>query len=190
MAHIPKHVAWRVVYWNAVAAAMLVAMAVALRVRFHHAYDQIVVEHSLSHGVDPALTVAVIWQESHFNPEAYGEAGEIGLMQVTPGAAADWANAHRAPPFQPDHLWDPGTNVMVGTWYLGRAIDRWRENDQAEPAAIALAEYNAGHENAQRWVQSATASSQDFVESVTYPTTRNYIEDVMTRYHRGRRRAP
>lgn len=189
MAHIPKQVAWRVIYWNAVAAAVLVAMAVALRVRRHHAYDRVVVEHSVRHGVDPALAVAVIWQESRFDPAAYGEAGEIGLMQVTPAAAADWAHAHGAPPVEPDGLWDPYTNVMVGTWYLGRALDRWRTTDRHDPVPFALAEYNAGRENAQRWARAADQGTQDFVDAVTYPSTRNYIEDVMGRYRRGNRSA-
>ena len=189
MAHIPRRVAWRVIYGNAVAAAVLVAMAVALRVRRHHAYDRVVVEHSLSHGVDPALTVAVILQESRFDPTAYGEAGEIGLMQITPGAAADWAKAHRTAPLEPDGLWDPYTNVMVGTWYLGRALGRWREADRRDPLPAALAEYNAGRENAVRWAEAAEESSQDFVEAVTYPSTRDYIENVMARYRRGHRHA-
>jgi soluble lytic murein transglycosylase len=190
MARIPTEVAWRVIYWNALVAAVLVAMAVALRARRHHVYDRILVEHSVRHGLDPALAVAVIWQESHFNPTARGEAGEIGLMQVTAGAAADWSEAHQSSPLPDDALWDPYTNVMVGTWYLGRAMAHWKAQGTEDPVAVALAEYNAGRENAARWLRAAGAGSGEYADAVTYATTRSYIEEVMARYRRGYQKAP
>lgn len=41
------------------------------------------------HGVGPHVLLAIVWKESRFNPDAVGAAGEIGLAQMLPAAAAD-----------------------------------------------------------------------------------------------------
>src|SRR2546428_11731081 len=56
-------------------------------------YNQFIAQIATKRGVDPFLVKAVIHRESEFDPFAYGRAGEIGLMQVTPAAGLDWARA-------------------------------------------------------------------------------------------------
>ena len=80
---------------------------------------------SQRYGVDAALIKAVAWRESRFNPSIRGRAGEIGLMQITETAAREWADAERIAFFQPDHLLDPATNALAGTWYLRKLLRRY-----------------------------------------------------------------
>ena len=61
-----------------------------------------------------------------------------------------WAKANKIEDFNDDDLYDPETNIRVGTWYLNRALKRWSQTD--DPVTFALAEYNAGRSNALKWV--------------------------------------
>jgi soluble lytic murein transglycosylase len=172
----------RAVAWDAgIAAAMIVLGLGALHWRFHR-FDGALREAGAAYDVDPELLRAVVWRESRFNPGALGKAGEVGLMQVTPGAAAEWAAAEDRPRPSSHDLLDPRTNTRVGAWYLGRAIRRW--SARPDPLPFALAEYNAGLSNADRWAMNA-ADSLEFWNRVGFPTTKRYIKDILTRYRGG-----
>ena len=130
--------------------------------------------------VPAKLIAAVIWQETRFNPLCRGAAGEIGYMQIMPGSAREWAKIEHISSFGSENLFDPGTNILAGTWYLGRAIKRW--NNQADPLPYALAEYNAGRSNALRWDRINTLNTQEFTNVISYPTTRAYVKTVLRNY--------
>ncbi len=134
------------------------------------------------HGVDPGLVRAVIWRESRFRPRSRGAAGERGLMQVTKAAAWEWAAAEGVADFRFEMMDDPGLNVQAGAWYLARGLDYWADRD--DPAAFALAEYNAGRTRVLRWAEGAE-SAADLIEAITYPGTRRYVRQVLRRW-RGR----
>ena len=53
---------------------------------------------------------------------------------------------------------------------------------QAQTLPFALAEYNAGRANAQRWAAMSGPNSRKFWETITYPTTKKYIHDILKRY--------
>jgi soluble lytic murein transglycosylase len=131
--------------------------------------------------VHPHLLASVIWQETHFNPAQKGKAGEIGLMQIMPGSAMEWAKAENIKHFQLSTLVNPTTTTMAGAWYLGRALSRWKNKNNAIP--YALAEYNAGASNALRWDRYAKTSNVEFLNAITYPSTRRYIIEISRRYH-------
>ena len=130
----------------------------------------------------PRLVASVIWQESRFRADRVGLTGEVGLMQVMPGTAQEWARAEHLERFGTADLFSPATNVMVGTWCLARAVKRW--SDRADPLPYALAEYNAGHSHARRWAAPSDTSPKAYVEAITYPATRKYVREVLDRYRR------
>lgn len=99
--------------------------------------------------MNPALVKAVIWRETRFQPQMQGNHGERGLMQITEVAAADWVKAEKVETFVPTDLFDPKTNIEIGTWYLGRAMKHWAHKD--DPIPFALSEYNAGRTRVKRW---------------------------------------
>ena len=141
-------------------------------------YDPLIVGIARNDGVDPFLIRALIWRESRFNPQTHGDADEHGLMQVTPEVGQMWAKANKIENFKDDDLYDPETNIRAGTWYLNRAIKKWSQTD--DPVAFALAEYNAGRSNALKWVDPAAPdSSSAFLDRITFPSTRKYVEVIM-----------
>src|SRR6185437_5217955 len=107
--------------------------------------------------VDPLLVKAVIWQETRFHPDRRGRAGEIGLMQIQEAAAMDWAGAEHIQNFSHEQCFDPGTNVLAGTFYLGKLLKRYAHTDN--PIPFALADYNAGRGRLLKWNGGAGATN-------------------------------
>ncbi len=132
------------------------------------------------YGVEPALVKAVVWRESRFKADARGTVGELGLMQVGALAAKEWAEAEKRRGFQHLELLDPERNTQAGTWYLGKLLKRYAATDQ--PAAFALADYNAGRANVLRWLKGAAATnSTAFLEVMDFPGTRDYVRSILRR---------
>jgi soluble lytic murein transglycosylase len=143
-------------------------------------YDPIIVSVARSEGVDPFLIRALIWRESRFDPLTHGGADEHGLMQIRPDVGVIWAKAHNVEDFTSDKLYDPETNIRVGTWYLNRSLKRYSQTD--DPVTFALAEYNAGHSNAEKWIDPlAPTSHTAFFDRITFPTTRKYVEVILAK---------
>ncbi len=172
--------------WTLAAAAAAVIAAVvfysAYRHWRYHAYDAFILAAASEHNLPPELLRAVIRRESGFNYRSVGKAGEIGLMQVTPAAAADWAAGAGRASFNKYELFKPEINIQAGAWYLSRACKYWRA--KANPLPYALAEYNAGRSNAQRWAKNDRNDPNVFWNNITYPITRRYIRDIMQDYRR------
>jgi len=151
--------------------------------RFHR-YDSLIREVAQLRGIDPMLIKAVVWRESKFQSRMSGTSGEGGVMQVTEIAAEDWIRGEKVAHFEPDDLFDAKTNMLVGTWYLARALNRWKGKDTAEP--FALAEYNAGRSRVNRWVDDTNlghrATADDLRESIDFPGTREYVRTILDRY--------
>lgn len=133
------------------------------------------------YGVDPLLVKAVIWRESRFNPAVRGSRGEIGLMQIQEVTAQEWADAEHIKSFTHETCFDPATNTLAGTFYLGKLLKRYARTDN--PLPYALADYNAGRGNVLKWNRAeASTNSAVFIERIGFPGTRKYVESVLRRY--------
>lgn len=130
--------------------------------------------------IEPALALAVIRQESAFWPEAISSAGARGLMQLMPATAkhvakvVDVAFAHERLTGDPDY------NLKLGTTYLAQMVE-----DFGGSYVLALAAYNAGPSRARQWIRElgnpgqSWADTVDWVESIPFGETRNYIQRVL-----------
>jgi soluble lytic murein transglycosylase len=127
-------------------------------------YSDIVRGHARNYDLNPALLAAVIEQESKFNADAKSSAGAIGLMQLQPATAKGIALRTGGTKFVLSDLYNPEINVRYGAWYLHHLLLKYR-NEQ-----LALAAYNAGQENVDRWRAEG--------EGVQFPETRAYIDKV------------
>jgi len=147
----------------------------------YNSYDAEIARAAARQGVDPLLVKAIIWRESRFQPQKSGAAGERGLMQVTEPAAQDWAKASGVTAFAPSDLFDPKTNIEVGTWYLAKALRHW--SSQEDPLPFALGEYNAGRSRVKRWSGGVRMSADDLATAMDIPSTRSYVASVRNRYN-------
>ncbi len=171
--------------WAIIIIVLIAADALAawlwLESRREQSIDPYIHDAAMEYHVQPALIKAVIWQESRFDADARGLAGEVGLMQIMKGTAGDWAKAKRIKDFDHEQLTHPGSNTLAGAWYLRRALEHYTHTDNCLP--YALAEYNAGRGNVLRWREgSAATNSYHFIQQIDYPGTQNYVRSVMTKY--------
>jgi len=133
-------------------------------------------QYAQTWNLDPALLSAVILEESRFNPQAISSAGARGLMQVLPSTANQIVQRIRVRPYSDELLFDPETNLRLGSWYLASL---WEEFKGKE--ALALAAYNAGPYLVREWIAKNPAAREDeFVENIPYPETRNYVIRVLS----------
>jgi peptidoglycan lytic transglycosylase len=137
-----------------------------LTLPLHH--EDVIRQQADEKGVDAALIAAVIYSESKFSDQE-SSAGARGLMQITPEAAKFIEKQSGGTTFRLDDLSDPEINIRYGTFLLKELLDRY-DGDEA----AALAAYNAGPGNADKW-----GGADLKVEDIPFPETRAYVEEVL-----------
>jgi soluble lytic murein transglycosylase len=164
--------------------AVLAGLAVVLIIAFHgtvnKAFDEltlplkhedIIRQQAHEKGVDAALIAAVIDTESKFSDTAESSAGARGLMQITPAAAKDIARHSGATSFHTSDLANAEINIKYGTYLLAERIQSY-DGD----VVAALASYNAGPGNVEKW-----GGSDLTIDQIEFPETRAYVELVLER---------
>ena len=137
-------------------------------------HEDIIRQQARDKGLDPALVAGVIYTESHFRDQT-SRAGAKGLMQITPQTAQFIAHKSGGTAFELEDLSTPQVNISYGTYYLRYLIDRYGGN-----TALALAAYNGGEGNVDRWIGQAGAADRSLrVEDIPFPETRHYVRRVL-----------
>ena len=130
-------------------------------------------------GLPSEMVLAIIRQESEFNPQARSSVGARGLMQLMPGTAQDVAKdlgvGYEAPALTEDSEY----NIRLGTAYLKGLLERFDGS-----VILAAAGYNAGPNRVDQWIKdygdprSASVDIVDWIETIPYSETRNYVQRV------------
>jgi soluble lytic murein transglycosylase len=131
-------------------------------------HEDIIRQQAKEKDVDAALIAAVIYSESRFH-EGTSKAGARGLMQITPAAAKEIERLSGGTTFHLADLADPEINIRYGTFFLHSLLERYDGN-----AVAALAAYNAGPANVDRWGGSSLR-----LEDIPFPETRGYVAEVL-----------
>ncbi|HEY0788958.1 MAG TPA: lytic transglycosylase domain-containing protein, partial [Thermoanaerobaculia bacterium] len=134
-------------------------------------------------GVDPWLMVAIIRQESGWDPTTVSNAGAVGLMQIMPAEATSIGSGAGLGTISRQDLFDPAINIRVGAQELRQKLDA-----TGGTRILALASYNAGETAVLRWLARTPADDLDlFVDSIPYAETRLYVMIVTRNLHEYRR---
>ena len=166
------------------AVAALVGLATALawpqvdhavrEIKLPLRHEDIIRQQARDKGIDPALIAAVIYAESRFRPGQVSTAGAQGLMQITPATAHEIARKSGGTRFEVGDLATPQVNISYGAWYLRYLLGRYDGN-----ATLALAAYNGGEGNVDRWVAEADQRERDLaIAEIPFPETRHYVRAV------------
>lgn len=130
--------------------------------------------------VEIPLTLAVIRQESAFNPGAISPAGARGLMQLLPRTARKVAKKHGIPYSRRRLTQDPDYNMKLGRAHLGDLLGEFEGS-----YVLTLAAYNAGPSRARRWIRAygdprdSSMDVIDWIEMIPFYETRNYIQRIL-----------
>ena len=130
--------------------------------------------------LDPSVTLAVVRQESGFDIAARSSAGARGLMQLMPATAKQVARQNKLK-YSRARLTQDGTyNVSLGQHYLAGLVDRFNGS-----LPMAFAGYNAGPHRVKRWLRdygdprTSAEDAIDWMESIPFEETRNYVQRVL-----------
>ena len=138
---------------------------------------------SIGKPIEKSMVFALSRQESEFNPNAGSKVGAQGLMQLMPGTARLIARQYRMP-FRPDNLKDPHYNVQLGAAHLADLV-----GDFGGSYVLTLVAYNAGPRRAREWteefgdIRGGTVDPIDWVESIPFNETRQYVQKVLQNLH-------
>jgi len=157
-----------------------------------HRFDDLIARQARVYRLDEKLVWSLIYEETYFRPWKIGNDAEVGLMQVTPTVAREWAHETGLKEYERqasenvnDFLADPERNLQAGCWYLEKLRESYR--DKPAETAMTLAAYNAGASRVDEWVRgsdTATLAENDFVEHIGIPSTKAYVTTILSRYRK------
>jgi len=155
-----------------------------------HRYDDLITRQASVYHLDADLVWSVIYEETYFRAWMIGADDEVGLMQVTPTVAREWAKETGFREFEREtaenvveFLRVPERNIQIGCWYL----EKMREKYRGFPAekAMSLAAYNAGASRVEEWTQTSDTTKmteKEFIEKINFASTKSYVSSILKRY--------
>jgi len=127
-----------------------------------------------ANALDPYMVASLIRQESEFNPNAVSNKNALGLMQLLPKVGKGVAKQQKLKHFSAPQLFTPAVNLQLGTKYFRAMVDEFGGFE------YALAAYNAGDDRVHDWQsQGKYRDVQEFVESIPFTQTREYVQAIM-----------
>ena len=179
-----------------ITAIILASGTYFFRTYWEHRYDDLIARQARVYRIDERLVWSLIYEETWFQAWKTGADEEVGLMQVTPVVAREWAKETGLKEFERqtaenvvEFLSDPERNIQIGCWYF----EKIREKYRGRPAetAMTLAAYNAGPSRVEEWTKDADAqrmSETEFVLRIGIPSTTAYVTSILERYRSDDRR--
>jgi soluble lytic murein transglycosylase len=134
--------------------------------------------------VERALVYGLSRQESEFDPKAGSKVGAQGLMQIMPGTAKIIAKQYRLPYTAAKLMGDPVYNVKLGAAHLADLVEEFNGS-----YVLTLVAYNAGPRRSREWVaeygdpRGGQVDAVDWVESIPFQETRQYVQKVLQNTH-------
>lgn len=141
-------------------------------------YRTEVVREAKKRNIDPRFLLAIMKQESSFKAGAKSPAGARGLLQLVYDTALKYNKSAGYPNLQPDDLYDPATNIAIGSEYIKFLKDEFDGLYEGIAAS-----YNGGEDNALRWLnRSKPKDAGIFTSEIGFAESKNYVFKVMTNY--------
>lgn len=148
-----------------------------LEERFPLAWNDEFRRATLDKGISQSYAMAIARQESAWNPKARSPVGASGLMQLMPATAQQTARMSNITTYMnSSQLFDPQTNILLGTSYLEYVYQTFGRN-----RILASAAYNAGPSRVNTWLRNSSGriDAVAFIESIPFSETRGYVKNVL-----------
>jgi soluble lytic murein transglycosylase len=126
--------------------------------------------------IDRELVWAIMREESRYRVDARSSVGALGLLQLMPATAAQIARKQGFESFETEDLFDPRTNITLGSAYLAQLGSRFDGRMSA-----TIGSYNAGPNKVSSWLRGKDGRLEDdvWVENIPYDQTRAYVKRVL-----------
>ena len=149
-----------------------------VKILFPKPYVEKAKQESSRYNLSPYLVMGLMRQESAFNKKVISSANAIGLMQLLPTTATRVARSMRTELPDQNDLKKPEVNIQLGVKYLSGLLGDFDDN-----IVFALASYNAGPGRVRQWMNlRSDLKPLEFMESIPYKETRNYVKKVLRNY--------
>ncbi len=142
---------------------------------FPYHYEKEITQAAEEEKIDPYFVMALIRQESAFNPEARSPTDALGLMQVMPSLAHKIAKKKKVNFKKSSELFNPSINLKIGTRELRNRLEDFNESE-----LLAAASYNAGLNVVKSWLKLRYKDNPvEFIEVIPYEETRSYVRLII-----------
>ena len=139
-------------------------------------YSEYVEKYSKEYNVDKYLIYATLKAESNFNKNAQSKKGAKGLMQLLDSTGQEIASSMNMS-IDNDDLFDANINIMLGTKFLSKLLQKYNNIE------LALAAYNAGSGNVDNWIKQNTIKEDGSdVENIPFKETNYYVRKILKDY--------
>lgn len=148
-----------------------------LEERFPLAWNDEFLRATQDKGISQSYAMAIARQESAWNPLARSPVGAAGLMQLMPATAQHTAQMSNIAGYgNSSQLFDPQTNILLGTSYLEYVYQTFGRN-----RILSSAAYNAGPARVNTWLRNSAGriDAVAFIESIPFSETRGYVKNVL-----------
>lgn len=141
-------------------------------------YSEYVEKYAEENNIDKYLVYAMIKAESNFNPNVTSSSDAKGLMQLMDETAVERSNIIDNNTVESHDLYDPETNIRLGTSYFSYLLGIYNGN-----IVLALTAYNAGLGNVEQWIKNGIIKSDGSnIENIPYTETSNYVRKILRDY--------
>ncbi len=141
-------------------------------------YSEYVYSYSSKHGLDSLLIFAIIKAESNFKPNSISNSNAKGLMQLMESTASEIASKLEIEYKENESIYDPETNIMIGTAYFKELLDIYNGNQ-----LLAMTAYNAGIGNVDKWINNGIIKKDGSdIENIPFKETNNYVRKIIRDY--------
>ncbi len=160
---------------RAISAAASAGQYNDLDIRYPLAYEDYFEQYASEAGIAPSWAFGVARSESHFMSDVRSDAGAVGIMQLMPDTGRITAKEIDFPYSGVSTLVNPGSNIRLGTTYLGKMFERFDKNP-----ILATAAYNAGPIKVASWLPvTGDIDARIWIENIPYNETRDYVRRVL-----------
>ena len=157
-------------------AIIIVGRELTMKQLYKKEYSEYVSKYSQEYGVEEDLVYAIIKAESNFESDAVSNKNAQGLMQLMYSTAEEVAEKNGIE-LTEENILDPEININIGTKYISELLEKY------ECMEVALAAYNAGSGNVDKWIKDGVIKSDGSdIENIPFKETNTYVRKIMRDY--------
>ena len=155
---------------------VICANKLMIKILYKKEYSECVSKYAQMYNIDENLIYSIIKVESNFEANAVSSQNAQGLMQLMYTTAEEVARKNNIE-LTEENILEPDINIKLGTIYLSTLLEKY------ECIEVALAAYNAGSGNVDKWIENGIIKEDGSdIENIPFKETNNYVRKIIRDY--------